>query len=185
MTDDHDIMLAVRNGEIEKFGILFRRHSKYLYNFFRLGTGNREVSEDLVQDVFLRMLKYRHTYRDNASFPVWMFAIARNVRADYFRERGIPHEPIESHEDSVWCEPDTGDSDEKDMETRLVRKALNRLPEETRDLLVMGKFRNMRYRDIGTVMNCSEGAVKVRMFRAMRDLKAMYHRLRGADAHGV
>ena len=131
------------------------------------------------------MLKYSHTYLDKASFPVWMFAIARNVRADYFRERGIPHEPIENHEDSVWSDPDTTDGNEMDIETSIVRRALNRLPETTRDLLVMSKLKNMRYKEIGTVMNCSEGAVKVRRFRAMRDLKAMYHSLRGADAHGV
>ncbi len=185
MTDDHDIMLAVRNGEMEKLGVLFQRHSKHLYNFFRMGIGNRDVSEDLVQDVFLRMLKYRHTYRDNARFPVWMFTIARNVRTDYFRERGVVHEPIEEHEDSIWCDPGHEDDSERDDETILVRKALDRLPEGTRDLLVLSKFKNMRYRDIGTTMNCSEGAVKVRVFRAMQELKAMYHRLRGADAHEV
>ena len=185
MTDDHDIMLAVRNGEMEKLGILFQRHSKHLYNFFLMGIRDRDISEDLVQDVFLRMLKYRHTYRDTASFPVWMFTIARNVRADYFRSHGTVHEPIENHEDSLYCDPAEEDDPEREAETSLVRKALSRLPEGTRDLLVLSKFKNMRYREIGTVMNCSEGAVKVRVFRAMQELKTMFHRLRGADANEV
>lgn len=185
MTDDHEIMLAVRDGEMEKLGILFRRHSKPLYNFFLRGIGDRDISEDLVQDVFLRMLKYRHTYRDSAVFPVWMFTIARNVRTDYYRERGVTHEPIEYHEDSLACNPGPEDDSGREAETSLVRKALLRLPEGSRDLLVLSKFKNMRYRDIGTVMNCSEGAVKVRVFRAMRELKAMYHRLRGAEANGM
>lgn len=185
MTDDHDVMLAVRNGEMEKLGILFQRHSKHLYNFFLMGIHDRDVSEDLVQDVFLRILKYRHTYRDNASFPVWMFTIARNVRTDYFRDHVTIHESIENHEDSIWYSTCQEDDSEKEAEALLVRKALARLPEGTRDLLVLSKFKNMRYRDIGTVMNCSEGAVKVRIFRAMRELKAMYHRLRGADANEV
>ncbi len=183
--DDHEIMLAVRDGEVDKLGILFKRHSKHLYNFLRMGIGDREACEDLVQDVFLRMLKYRHTYRDNAGFMVWMFTIARNARADWFRQHGTAHEPIESHEDAVWYDPAGEDESVNDAEMSRVRKALARLPEDMRDLLVLSKFKNMRYRDIGSLLNCSEGAVKVRIFRAMRELKAVFHGLRGVDANGV
>ena len=59
MLTDHDVMLAVRDGDVEKLGVLFEKHHKRLYNYFLLETKNRQVSEDLEQDVFYRMLKYR------------------------------------------------------------------------------------------------------------------------------
>jgi RNA polymerase sigma factor (sigma-70 family) len=82
-------MISVRNGETEKLGHLFEAHHKRLYNFFLNQTGNRQTSEDLVVDVFLRMLKYRHTYKDEGSFSTWMYTIARNARVDHYRKNKI------------------------------------------------------------------------------------------------
>jgi RNA polymerase sigma-70 factor (ECF subfamily) len=183
VADDHDIMIAVRDGEIGHLGVLFQRHSKHLFNFFLAGIGDRDASEDLVQDVFLRMLKYRHTYRDNANFMVWMFTVARNVRSDYFRKRSSSPESIEYHDDYIECNSGPDENSGAEDEALLIRRALARLPGDTRELLVMSKFKNMRYRDIGTLLNCSEGAVKVRVFRAMQELKAVYHTLRGTESY--
>ena len=185
MTSDHETMLAVRNGDIEKLGILFDRHKKHLFNYFRLGTGNRDASEDLVQDVFLRMLKYRQTYRDSGDFKVWMFTIARNVRTDYFRARAVIHEPIEEHEELVGDDPVKSDAADRSDDIALITSALSGLPEDMRELILLSKFNKVRYRDIGIIMNCSEGAVKVRVFRAMQELKDMYHKLRGDESHEV
>jgi RNA polymerase sigma-70 factor (ECF subfamily) len=181
VTDDHDIMIAVRDGDMEQLGVLFQRHSKHLFNFFLAGIGDRDASEDLVQDVFLRMLKYRHTYRDSAHFMVWMFTIARNVRVDYYHRKETSRESVEYQEDVVDCNPGPEEGSAGEESVLLVRKALARMPDDTRELLVMSKYKNMRYRDIGRLLNCSEGAVKVRVFRAMQDLKAVYHTVRGAE----
>ena len=60
---DNQLMEEVRDGKVEKLAILFERHHVTLYNFFLRLTANRSISEDLVQDVFFRILRYRHTYR--------------------------------------------------------------------------------------------------------------------------
>ena len=89
-------MFQVKDGDLARLGILFERHHKILYNFFLRLTGNREASEDLLQEVFLRMLKYRNTYKGSSEFTTWMFQIARNSRADYFRKKkfeGADDEP--------------------------------------------------------------------------------------------
>src|SRR5436190_8671853 len=65
---DRDLMLAVREGDAEKFGLLFDRHQQNLFSFFYRLTGDAASSEDLVQDVFLRMLKYRKTFRPDSHF---------------------------------------------------------------------------------------------------------------------
>ncbi len=80
-------MLEVRNGEMEKLGVLYERHRTTLFNFFVRLTGSYPMSEDLVQDVFLRMLKYRQTFEAGNRFTTWMYQIARNVHFDSFRKR--------------------------------------------------------------------------------------------------
>ena len=80
MTQDHEIMLSVKNGDIHKLGLLFDKYSKGLYNYFRIQINDRANSEDLVQNVFYNILKYRHTFKNGADFKVWMYTVARNEK---------------------------------------------------------------------------------------------------------
>src|SRR5215510_13934321 len=83
---DEAIMLAVRDGDVGKLGLLFERYHRTLFDFFSRMLGNRTAADDLVQDVFFRILKYRKTYRDDSHFTTWMFHIARNARLDHFKK---------------------------------------------------------------------------------------------------
>ena len=71
-TDD-ELMQRVRDGDAAPLGVLFERYQVPLYNFFLRLTGRTAVSEDLVQEVFLRVLKYRHTYRGQSQFRTWLY----------------------------------------------------------------------------------------------------------------
>jgi RNA polymerase sigma-70 factor (ECF subfamily) len=94
-------MARVRDGELDLLAELFERHQRRLFNFFlRLAPG-RSAAEDLVQEVFVRMLKYRHTFRSEAEFTPWMFALARNAAVDQFRARP----KLEVQEDPEAPEP--------------------------------------------------------------------------------
>src|ERR1044071_8050137 len=84
---DETLMHAVREGDLAKLGSLFDRYHLPLFDFLNRMTGNRHAAEDLVQEVFLRVLKYRASYRDGSPFEPWVFRIARNARADYFSAR--------------------------------------------------------------------------------------------------
>ena len=97
---DHLVMLAVRDGDVERIGVLFDRHHRMLFNFFLRLTTNRGLSEDLVQEVFFRMLKYRHTFQPATNFTAWMYQIARNAHIDQMRKRRLEIVPEE--------EPDWG-----------------------------------------------------------------------------
>ena len=91
---DSELMSRVRDGEIERLGELFERHHRRLFGFFLRLAGGGAAAEDLVQEVFVRMLKYRQTFRSDAEFAPWMFALARNAATD--RWRGRPQElPVE------------------------------------------------------------------------------------------
>jgi len=176
---DHAVMLEVRDGDVTKLGLLFERYQAALFNFFLRLTGNRQTSEDLVQDVFFRMLKYRHTYQDGSDFTTWMYQIARNVRFDRFRKRKREVMLNEEENERVSPGPGPGEKLEREQELVLLRGALARLPEEKREVLVLSRFQNLKYDQIAKILCCDVGTVKVRVYRAVRELGEIFFRLSG------
>ena len=83
---DLELMIAVQQGEVGKMGPLFERHHERIYNFCHRMTGSQAASEDLVQEAFMRALKYRQTFRGDADFLPWLYRLARNVCNDYFQK---------------------------------------------------------------------------------------------------
>src|SRR5919201_584773 len=79
---EEELMLQVREGIGEMLAVLFDRYQQPLFNFFVRLTGDRALSEDLVQDVCSRTLRYRHTYKPGSAFRAWMYQVARNARQD-------------------------------------------------------------------------------------------------------
>ena len=79
MTDEA-LMRAVRDGDVARLGELFERHHRSVFDFLVRMTGDRASAEDMVQDVFVRMLKYRATFRDDGRFETWMFRIPPKPR---------------------------------------------------------------------------------------------------------
>ncbi len=180
---DQSLMSAVREGDVEQLGVLFERHSGHLYNYlFRL-TGNRHLSEDLVQEVFVRMLKYRHTYRGESQFTTWMFQIARNARVDHFRRS--PHEEVSIEDDPrqhVSLLPTPGERAEEEEEMRILLNALGRLAVEKRELLLLRGFHGMKFEEIAKVMSCSVNTIKGRALRAIQELRVLVQDLTGEKA---
>jgi len=176
-------MLAVRDGDVERIGVLFDRHHRMLFNFFLRLTANRGLSEDLVQDVFFRMLKYRQTFQTGTSFTSWMYQIARNAHVDQARKRRLEIVPDDESWDKVASmEADPQQRLEQAQEIRLLRRALDRLPIEKREVLVLSRFQNLKYSEIAEILGCEVGAVKVRVFRAIRELGEIFGELTGEKA---
>jgi RNA polymerase sigma-70 factor (ECF subfamily) len=178
MTDE-GIMKDVQRGRAERLAILFERHHVKLYNFFLRLCGNRNTSEDLVQEVFLRILKYCGTYREEGSFTVWMYQIARNVHIDRWRK----DPQVDSMEDQ-WLEPESshpGPYQNLEQESDLtdLRRALAMLPLKKREVLVLSRFQNMKYKEIAKLRGCSISAVKLQIHRGMKDLQKIYAGIKG------
>jgi RNA polymerase sigma factor (sigma-70 family) len=171
-------MLAVREGDLDRLSDIFERHHKRLYNFFLGMTGRPDDGEDLVQEVFLRMLHYRHTYRDDSRFETWMFRIARNARIDSFRKtrRG---EPLTAAHDPVNPDPGPEDRLVNDNETVLLHRAMAALPDDKREVLMLSRFENMGFSEIARILDEKETTVKVRAHRAVRELGEIYRQLTG------
>lgn len=174
---DNALMLKVKSGDLDKLGLLYERHKKRLFGFFYNMNHNPNLSEDLVQNVFVRMLKYRHTYSGEGSFLAWMFSTARNVRYDYHKKNGQKHTDLTL----VQYKIEDGDTIEKQMSRKedvaTIQKAMMKLDDEKREVLVLSKFKEMKFSEIAAVLGCSEGAAKVKAHRALKDLKQIVHRM--------
>jgi len=176
---DEALMLAVREGDVGKLGLLFERYHGTLYEFFCRLLGNRTAADDLVQDVFFRILKYRKTYRDESHFATWMFHIARNARFDYFKKHRSEVLFPEEGFDLPSHGPFPSQQFEQEQETALLKKALSKLPEEKRELLVLARYQELKYEQIAEFLGVDVGTVKVRVHRAVKELREIYLKLSG------
>jgi RNA polymerase sigma factor (sigma-70 family) len=169
---DEDLMLQVRDGEVAMLGVLFDRYQTPLYNFYTKMTQDRALSEDLVQDVFLRILRYRHTYRPDTPFRAWVYQIARNARFDAAR-KAKPETPMLTEP----AAPMPADPAQQKQEVMLLQRALMQLPEDKREILILSRFQELKYEEVARLMGCEVGAVKVRVHRALQQLREVFRQL--------
>jgi RNA polymerase sigma factor (sigma-70 family) len=177
-SSDELLMLRVRDGEVEKLGILYGRYRDPLFRFFVRLTGSPSHSEDLVHDVFLRMLKYRHTFETGKVFRTWMYQVARNAQSDSWRKRQheIPLEgaSVESREALPNCDSSPDLSLSQREELNLLQRALAALSFESREVLVLARFQRLKHEEIARVLDCSVSAVKMRVHRALKELRDQF-----------
>lgn len=175
--NDNHLMGEVRAGRTGALATLFERHHARVFRFCLRMTGDRQSSEDLVQEVFMRILRYRKSFKSEFDFAPWMFRIARNACVDHLRySDGYPDTGHDM--DGKLAEQPTADDELAGHEqAHLVRRALLRLPVERREVLVLSRFEFKSYEEIAGVLGCSVGAVKVRAHRAMKQLRQLYTEL--------
>jgi RNA polymerase sigma-70 factor (ECF subfamily) len=171
-------MREVRDGDISKLGSLFERHHVSLFDFLSRTMGDRAAAEDLVQEVFIRILKYRATYRDEGRFETWMFQIARNARIDYSRRR--PFDPLEDHALELPSQEQSPVEQLEQAEDMVrLRCALMKMPLEKRELIVLARYRGMKTDQIAEVIGAEPGTVRVRLHRALKELGELVRHAQG------
>lgn len=176
---DHALMLAVREGDLDSLGELFERHQGPLFGFLVKLTNHRASAEDIAQNVFQRILKYRHTYRDEGNFTPWMYHLARRCAADHFRQSQkapAATDPADLHAFADES-PDAGRQASTSDDHQLLRTALARLDEDDRAVLLLSRFQELPFNDIAGILECSVGAAKVRAHRALHSLRHIYLQL--------
>ena len=172
-TTDSELMRQVRGGRTAALATLFERHHARLYRYCIRMTGHRSAAEDLVQDTFMKMLKYKATFRDDSEFVPWMFGIGRNACLAHLRRTADDRVP--KHEQDVETLPDEPTETPHDDDQReIVRRALQQLPVDRREVLVLSRYEFKSYEEIAALLDCSVGAVKVRAHRALKQLREIY-----------
>jgi len=174
MLKDEQIMTDVANGDLQQLSILFDRYHVRIFNFFYKMNYNKTLSEDLTQNVFERIIKYKHSYNGSNAFVPWIFRIARNVNADHHKSiklkisDGIDLYKLDKVEDKI--------EDHQDQKT-ILKRAMKQLSEDYREVLLMTRFQGLQYSEVADILQCSESNVKVRVHRAIKALRREYLKL--------
>ncbi|MEO1049607.1 MAG: sigma-70 family RNA polymerase sigma factor [Bacteroidota bacterium] len=176
MTEEK-LMEAVKHGDLKKASAIFDLYHKRMYNFFVKITLDRELGHDLTQNLFLRLIKYRGSYKEGMKFQSWFFQMARNVYADHFRKTKFMYSDFTDIERLGEYTHGNDEENEQTEREKLLYRSLGKLDEEDRELLVLSRFQKLKYEEISQVMDISVANVKVKVHRAIKKLRDNYFQL--------
>jgi RNA polymerase sigma-70 factor (ECF subfamily) len=190
MESDIELMTRAKSGDDSAFTDLMRRHYKGLVNYIYRFTNNRETSEDLAQEVFLRVYRSAKTYKPQAKFSTWLYKIATNLCFTNVKAKRREH--IVSLDEMQENTGDIKDSKSENADHVIYRKqikeaifkALESLPEKERVSIILCKYEELPYEEVAEVLGCTVGAVKTYVYRGrMRLIEKLKPYLKGEENH--
>ena len=172
--DERALMSAYAAGDQRAFEALFARLAPRLLAFFRRSLSDPAVADDLLQMTFARIHAARASYRPELPLRPWVFTIAARVRADELRRRHrLPQ--FASHEELDRLEAGPGGANapgsESDARAKAVRAAIDALPPSQRMVVHLHRFEGLSFAEVGQALGLSEGAARIRAFRAYAVLR--------------
>lgn len=169
---DELLMARIKNGQLDQLNELFSRYSKRIYNYFLKSTLERDDSDDLTQELFIRVMKYRKSYKEGQKVQFWIFQIARNMLKDHFRKMKIHRDQFNPVE--VMPEVIDDSLDEAREKEKQLYRAMKELPDDKRELLVLSKFEGLKYEQIAAMRETSVSNIKVQVHRTINELREIY-----------
>ncbi len=173
-TDDV-LMLAYAAGDVRAFEQLYGRHRGPLYRFLMRQLRNTALAEEMFQDVWQRVIAARASWQPDAAFSTWLFRIAHNRLNDHWRaQRHRPAAPEDADERTARvADPETPERQLSEFEQRRdLQRALDALPEEQREVLVLRLEQELPLEEIGQITGVGRETVKSRLRYAMDKLRA-------------
>jgi RNA polymerase sigma-70 factor (ECF subfamily) len=182
---DVQLMLDVKAGDKQSFALLLQRYRAPLVNFLYRMVREREEAEDLAQEVFLRVYRARKDYVPSAKFTTWLFRIATNLALNSVRDNRYQRMEV-SIDAPVTTDAEDGDERTLDVaekhpnieqhlieeaRNKMIRHAIEKLPEKQRAAVLLHKYQELDYNEIGKILECSESALKSLLFRAYETLR--------------
>jgi RNA polymerase sigma-70 factor (ECF subfamily) len=171
---EEELQLVRRAGSHpEAFGELYERHVRKIYNYIYYRTGNHDEAEDLTARVFQRALKHVANFQDQGvPFSAWLYRIAHNLVANWHRDRS--RRPVVPLEDHMFIRG-TGTHPETETiaieEREMLLAAVQRLPPERQQLLILKFVERLSNAEIGSIMDRTEGAIKSLYHRTLNALR--------------
>ncbi len=180
---DVRLMLRLQRGDETAFPELFQRLGPRVLQYVRRLVGSDARAEEITQDVFVQMFRFRERYRPESRLSTWVFTIATNLclnelrrperqlRVDLWDRRGDGHEAQEEPQlpDPGAIDPEQGAAGREMV--RALEAAVGALPPKQRAALLLSRIDGMAYRDVADALGTTEGAVKALLFRATHGLR--------------
>lgn len=177
---DEDLMLRIQqHNDRDAFTELFQRYRARITSYVCRLLRDRNESESLAQETFLRILEKGHLYSYPRRFSTWLFTIARNLVTDFRKKkRAITSESFDlmadAQRDSDHRRPDASTIQGETLQ--LLDQAIGRLASQHREVLILRSFYDMSYREIAEIVDCPESTARSRMDYAVKELKQYYRR---------
>lgn len=169
---DEDLMMAIKGGNVDALVPLFERYNKMLYNYFIRLTYDENTSMDLTQNVFYRLLKYSYTYKPDKTFKYWLLHIARNILNDHF-ETSKRNKTAQYNIEQIG-DKSKDENIENQMQNNELYDALAQLPADSREIIELNRFQGFKYNEIAEITGITESNIKVKVHRAMKQLREIY-----------
>jgi len=165
---DEELIKAFQNGNDLAFVNLYNRYKQAIYVFCLKMVDEADNAKDIVQGVFLKIYERHHQLKRSDKFKSWMFTIARNDCLTHLRKAGYSSELPDEMEDAGLILPHQ--DIEKDEEIILVKRAVERLKPELKEVVILREYDNLSYKEIAEVVGTTESVVKSRLFTARQKL---------------
>ncbi len=169
MTDEQ-AMMAVAGGDLDKAAVLYERYKRPVLGYFYRSSVNRDNAEDLMQQVFYRVIHYRKSFSEGYVFKPWLFRIARNVFQDFIQKNRNIFSGLD-----IEIEEESSDYDQE-QEYQL-KRALEKLPREYREVILLSRYEELKYDEIAEILQISVSLVKVRVHRGLKILREIYFQM--------
>ena len=166
-------MQRVKEGNLAEMSVLFERYHLRLYNFFLRLTMNKDISQDLTQNLFYRMIKYKNSYKNEHCVKSWMYQMARNLHIDYCKEEKRSDEIFTKTDSSLFDVTDDNEGFQEEDYERL-EHAFSALSNEQKEIIVLSRYQGLKYEEISHIVTQSVPAIKVAMHRAIKQLRGIY-----------
>jgi RNA polymerase sigma-70 factor (ECF subfamily) len=177
---DTALMLKVREGDGPSFDQLLKRHRSGVVNhLYRLVNNNRDIAEELAQEVFIRVYRSRTRYQPDAKFTTWLFRITTNVALNWRRDtrREAAHLRLDdeirnAHKRELWDHAPRADEVlVLQHRAKQIRAAIQMLPAKQLSAVLLHKYEGLEYSEIAEVLDCTIPALKSLLFRAYEKLR--------------
>ena len=183
---DEELMIAYGQGNARAFELLMGRHERGLFHYILRSCGRADVAEEMLQEVFLRVIRSADRYAHTAKFSTWLYTIARNLCIDRARKRSrtkeyslnesIGHDVEEggtTHQDMLVDEgaETTHMNHERAQFMERLQSALAQLPEEQREVFLLKEVSGLKFREIAKMIDAPIPTVKSRMRYALQALR--------------
>ena len=172
-----ELMLRVKGGDREAFAELYTLFQKPLFNYLYRLSFNRAVTEDLLQEAFLRVWKAAPTWEPAAKVSTWIFRISHNLFLNEAARRR--EKSIETPEAELRADP-ASDLNRREVRSA-VQKAIESLPDGERECLMLSEYNGFKYAEIAEILGIPVGTVKSRMYSAVQHLREA---LKGLEPRG-
>jgi RNA polymerase sigma factor (sigma-70 family) len=170
---DEILMQHIKDGNLSEMAVLFERYHLRLYNFFLRLTNDRDISQDLTQNLFYRLIKYKNSYKNDLSVKSWIYKIARNIFLDYYKDERKTEELFARID---FLQADTSEKNDgfNEDDYEKLEQAFSRLPGAQKEILILSKFQGLKYEEISQIINQSVPAIKVAIHRSIKHLRSIY-----------